>query len=53
VRLTYIAGYDPAELPPELTHAALMLFGHWNANREAVIASDRAATSSCRSASKL
>jgi hypothetical protein len=43
VRLTYIAGYDPAELPPELTHAALMLFGHWYANREAVIASDRAA----------
>jgi hypothetical protein len=43
VRLTYVAGYDPTELPPELTQAALMLFGHFNANREAVIAGDRAA----------
>lgn len=44
VRLTYVAGYDPTELPPELTQAALMLFGHFNANREAVIAGDRAAS---------
>lgn len=43
VRITYVAGYDPAELPAELTQAALLLFGHFNANREAVIASDRAA----------
>jgi uncharacterized phiE125 gp8 family phage protein len=43
VRLSYIAGYEPAELPPELTQAAILLFGHYNANREAVIASDRAA----------
>lgn len=41
VRLTYIAGYDPAELPPELIQAALMLFGHFYANREAVAVSER------------
>lgn len=43
VRISTIAGYEPAELPPELTQAAILLFGHWNANREAAIASDRAA----------
>jgi head-tail adaptor len=35
VRISYVAGYEPAELPPELTQAAILLFGHWNANREA------------------
>jgi hypothetical protein len=43
VRISYVAGYEPAELPPELTQAAILLFGHFNANREAVIASERAA----------
>jgi uncharacterized phiE125 gp8 family phage protein len=43
VRVTYIAGYDPAELPADLTLAVLLLFGHWNANREATTASDRSA----------
>jgi uncharacterized phiE125 gp8 family phage protein len=43
VRLTYVAGYDPTELPWELLQAVIMLFGHFNANREAVIASERAA----------
>ncbi|HEY8593306.1 MAG TPA: head-tail connector protein [Sphingomicrobium sp.] len=36
VRLQYVAGYDPTELPPELTQAALMLVAHWYMNREAV-----------------
>jgi uncharacterized phiE125 gp8 family phage protein len=36
VRLTYVAGYDPAELPPELCQAVLMLMAHWYQNREAV-----------------
>jgi uncharacterized phiE125 gp8 family phage protein len=43
VRISYVAGYEPAELPPELTQAAILLFGHFNANREAVIAAERAA----------
>jgi uncharacterized phiE125 gp8 family phage protein len=43
VRISYVAGYEPAELPPELSQAAILLFGHWNANREAAIASERAA----------
>jgi uncharacterized phiE125 gp8 family phage protein len=43
VRLTSIAGYDPTELPPELVQAAVLLFGHFNANREAVLADMRAA----------
>jgi uncharacterized phiE125 gp8 family phage protein len=38
VRVTYVAGYDPTELPPELVQAAILLFGHYNANREAVVA---------------
>src|SRR6185503_9167764 len=43
VRISYVAGYDPTELPPELTLAAVLLFGHFNANREAVLADTRAA----------
>lgn len=43
VRISYIAGYKPEEVPAQLLQAALLLFGHFNANREAVIASDRAA----------
>lgn len=43
VRLTYVAGYEPAALPPELVQAVILLFGHYNANREAVIASNAAA----------
>jgi uncharacterized phiE125 gp8 family phage protein len=35
VRVTYVAGYDPAQLPPDLVHAVLILFGHFNSNREA------------------
>lgn len=42
VRISYVAGYDPAELPPELTQAAILLFGHFNANREAVVAANAA-----------
>jgi hypothetical protein len=41
VRLTYIAGYDPAELPSDLVQAALMMFAHLDANREAVAVSER------------
>lgn len=37
VRVAYVAGYDPTELPDELVQAALLLFGHFNANREAVV----------------
>jgi uncharacterized phiE125 gp8 family phage protein len=36
VRISYVAGYDATELPPELPLAALLLFGHFNNNREAV-----------------
>jgi uncharacterized phiE125 gp8 family phage protein len=36
VRISYIAGYAPEDLPPELPQAAILLFGHFNANREAV-----------------
>jgi uncharacterized phiE125 gp8 family phage protein len=36
VRISYIAGYSPEDLPPELPQAAILLFGHFNANREAV-----------------
>ena len=43
VRLTYVAGYDPAQLPPELTQAAILLFGHYYANREAALVDSRAA----------
>jgi uncharacterized phiE125 gp8 family phage protein len=42
VRISYIAGYAPEDVPAELIQAALLLFGHFNANREAVIAGDRA-----------
>jgi len=42
VRVTYVAGYDPTALPPELTQAAILLFGHFNANREAVVAGSAA-----------
>jgi uncharacterized phiE125 gp8 family phage protein len=38
VRVTYLAGYMPGELPLDLKHAALLLFGHFYANREAVSA---------------
>jgi hypothetical protein len=39
VRISYVAGYDPADrdLAP-LVQAAILLFGHFNANREAVVA---------------
>jgi uncharacterized phiE125 gp8 family phage protein len=36
VRITYVAGYDPTALPADLVHAAIILFGHFNSNREAV-----------------
>jgi uncharacterized phiE125 gp8 family phage protein len=39
VRLSYIAGYGPTDRErSELIQAALLLFGHFNANREAVAA---------------
>lgn len=44
VRVSYVAGYDPTELPPELVQAALLLFGHFNANREAVAVAAGSAT---------
>jgi uncharacterized phiE125 gp8 family phage protein len=38
VRIVYVAGYDVADRDlHELTQAAILLFGHWNANREAVV----------------
>lgn len=42
VRITYAAGYDPTTLPADLVHAALLMFGHFNANREAVVVDGRA-----------
>lgn len=36
VRITYVAGYSTDDLPEDLAHAALLLFGHFYANREAV-----------------
>lgn len=43
VRVSYAAGYAVGELPGELWQAAILLFGHFNANREAVIAGPSAA----------
>ncbi len=44
VRISYIAGHDPADRDlAGLVQAAILLFGHWNANREAAVAGDRAA----------
>jgi uncharacterized phiE125 gp8 family phage protein len=43
VRISYVAGYASDQAPADLEHAVLLLFGHFNANREAVIASERAA----------
>jgi uncharacterized phiE125 gp8 family phage protein len=42
VRITYVAGYDPAALPPDLVHAVIVLFGHFNSNREAMAIDDGA-----------
>jgi uncharacterized phiE125 gp8 family phage protein len=36
VRVSYAAGYAVGELPGELWQAAILLFGHFNQNREAV-----------------
>jgi uncharacterized phiE125 gp8 family phage protein len=36
VTVTYTAGYEEGEEPPELLQAMLLLIGHWYANREAV-----------------
>jgi hypothetical protein len=33
------------QVPADLEHAVILLFGHFNANREAVIASERASGS--------
>jgi uncharacterized phiE125 gp8 family phage protein len=43
VRITYVAGYDPAALPPDLVHAVIVLFGHFNSNREAMAVDDAVA----------
>jgi hypothetical protein len=42
VRITLVAGYDVGLLPPELELATILLFGHFNANREAVVAGSAA-----------
>jgi uncharacterized phiE125 gp8 family phage protein len=43
VRVTTIAGHDPADRDlAELVQAAVLLFGHFNANREAVVAGNTA-----------
>ena len=36
VRVSYIAGFKPGEMPPALGHAVKLLLGHFYANREAV-----------------
>lgn len=36
VRVTFVCGNKPTEVPPALTHAVLLLVAHWYANREAV-----------------
>lgn len=44
VRIQYVAGFDPADRDLfELRQAAILLFGHFNANREAVVAGASAA----------
>ena len=38
VRIRYVAGWPTDEVPAAIKHAALLLLGHWFANREAVTA---------------
>lgn len=38
VRVRYTAGYEPADVPPALKHAILLLVSHWYEHREAVSA---------------
>lgn len=37
VRIAYVAGDDPANVPASLRQAILMLVGHWYANSDAVV----------------
>jgi uncharacterized phiE125 gp8 family phage protein len=42
VRISYVAGYAPKDLPDDLVHAVILMFGHFYANREAAIAGNYA-----------
>jgi uncharacterized phiE125 gp8 family phage protein len=44
VRISYVAGYDPADRDLSvLAQAVILLFGHFNSNREAVVAGNNTA----------